>query len=298
MSILLTKDHGGARCWRPALTRARDGQRRGGIPRGVKRADPPLDAPRNSAGDLVLIATQDSVLRRQLCNRLDDHGYRVLVTDASIRIEDVAALTRPLVILLDLDGFDMQGLAVIGRIREQTAIPVIALSTQAAEGDKVAALDAGADDYVLRPFGGKELLARIRVAMRFTRSQPPPEAIYQVGPIRIDTARYEVTVDGRSIRLTPIEFRLLAMLARFRGATVSRHQLLHEIWANDAEVHLVRVHISALRRKIELDHAHPRWLITVHNVGYRLCDPADYSQPGRLTAQCVSVYPPDRHHLT
>jgi two-component system KDP operon response regulator KdpE len=162
---------------------------------------------------------------------------------------------------------------VLGRIRERLAIPVIALSTRATEGDKVAALDAGADDYVHRPFGAKELLARIRVAMRFTRSRPPRDEIYEAGPIRVDTARYQVTVEGRSIHLTPIEFRLLALLARFGGATVTRDQLLHEIWGSNADqVHTVRVHIAALRRKIEADHAHPRWLITVLNVGYRLRD--------------------------
>lgn len=185
----------------------------------------------------MLVATHDPAIRRQLCDHLDDQGYRALVADSSTRVDELAVLTRPVVILLDIDGTDGERLAALGRICERSAVPVILLSTRGAEGDKVTALDAGADDYVTKPFSANELLARIRVVLRHTRSQPPSDEAYEVGPIR--------------------------------------QQLLHELRlrggvATDPDhVQLLRVHMATLRKKIEADPGQPRWLITVLNVGYR-----------------------------
>jgi two-component system KDP operon response regulator KdpE len=148
---------------------------------------------------------------------------------------------------------------------------VIVLSARASEGDKVMALDAGADDYVTKPFGAKELFARIRVALRYVRARPSADEVVETGPIQIDTARHLVTVAGRPVHLTPTEFRILALLARYRGAVVTRDQLTREVWGPSLEqADQIRVHIAALRKKIEEAPRRPRWLVTVVGVGYRL----------------------------
>jgi two-component system KDP operon response regulator KdpE len=148
------------------------------------------------------------------------------------------------------------------------------LSARGQEGDKVSALDAGADDYLTKPFGASELLARIRVVLRRIGGAPAPDVI-EVGPIRIDQPRHEVTVAGKDVHLTPIEFRLLLELARRPGRVLTHRQLLKEIWGPNAvaEVHYLRVHMGALRRKIEADPARPQWLLTEAGVGYRLREP-------------------------
>ncbi len=206
-----------------------------------------------------------------LCDELDHHGYRTLLAGAAPPIDELAARALPILVLLDLDRDDGQGLALLSRIRELAACPVIALSERAAEGDKVAALDAGADDHITKPFGRLELFARIRVALRYVRPRPPGEGVLAAGPIEIDAARYLVTVCGQRVHLTPNEFRMLAVLVRGGGAVVTRDQIVHEVWGpgSDQADH-VRVHIAALRKKIEHDPQHPRWLVTVAGIGYRL----------------------------
>ncbi len=240
------------------MARARDGRSRGS-PTRSRRPRIGRDGVRATRhGDLVLVATDDPTIRRQLCHRLDDQGYRAVVADSSTRVDEIAALVRPVVILFDVDGADGQALAVLGRIRAHSSTPVIVLSTRAAEGDKVAVLDAGADDYVAKPFSANELLARVRVAARYARSRPAGDETYAVGPIQIDTIRYQVTVDGKPVHLTPIEFRLLALLARSRGAVVTREQILQEIWRSESDdSQLLRVHIASLRKKIEAESRAP-----------------------------------------
>ena len=152
---------------------------------------------------------------------------------------------------------------------------MIVLSARDREDDKVLALDAGADDYLTKPFGTAELLARIRVALRHARGQAvPDDPVIAIGPMRIDQARHEVAVDGEPVHLTPIEFRLLALLAQHAGKVLTHRQLLHDVWGprNTHQTHYLRVHMAALRRKIEADPARPRWLITEAGVGYRLLD--------------------------
>ena len=153
---------------------------------------------------------------------------------------------------------------------------MIVLSARGREEDKVVALDAGADDYLTKPFGTSELLARIRVALRHARAQQQPDdPVLAVGPIRIDHARHEVTIGGNAVHLTPIEFRLLALLARHAGKVLTHRQLLHEVWGprSTHQTHYLRVHMAALRRKIEADPARPKYLMTEAGVGYRLRDP-------------------------
>src|SRR5207244_2182081 len=143
------------------------------------------------------------------------------------------------------------------------------------EDDKVQALDAGADDYVTKPFAVGELLARIRVALRHARAQAVTvDPVLAVGPIRVDQARHEVTVDDAPVHLTPIEFRLLAFLARHAGKVLTHRQLLHEVWGPRSMQHTqyLRVHMASLRKKVETDPARPRWLTTEPGVGYRLRD--------------------------
>lgn len=228
-------------------------------------------------GELVLVASDDFDVRRALCDRLYEHGYRAILASAGASattpVDQLAAQVQPAVILLDLDGSDDHGLFALTRIRELPRTPVIALSARAAEGDKVAALDAGADDYITKPFGTQELFARLRVALRYARSQPrfAEEAAMEVGPIRIDPARRAVSIAGKPVHLTPLEFRLLTLLARSRGAVVRREQLLREIWGAEAahREHL-RVQIAALRKKLEVEPGKPCRLITIAGVGYRL----------------------------
>jgi two-component system KDP operon response regulator KdpE len=197
-----------------------------------------------------------------------------VIEAGTLREAEAAASTAPPeAILLDLGLPDGDGLKLLAKLRTWSATPVIVLSARGREQDKVTALDAGADDYLTKPFGTSELLARIRVALRHARGkQGPDDPVIAVGPIQVDQARHEVTVDGAPVHLTPIEFRLLAMLARHAGKVVTHRQLLLEVWGprSTQQTHYLRVHMAALRRKIERDAARPRWLTTEAGVGYRL----------------------------
>jgi two-component system KDP operon response regulator KdpE len=223
----------------------------------------------------VLVVDDDLQLRRFLRTTLSGHGHAV--AEAGTVAEALAAIARvhPTVILLDLGLPDGDGLAVLRALAPDNRPPVIVLSARGQEGDKVTALDAGAEDYLTKPFGASELLARIRVVLRRVGGAPAPDVI-EVGPIRIDQPRHTVTVGGQDVHLTPIEFRLLLELARQPGRVLTHRQLLREIWGPNAveEVHYLRVHMGALRRKIEADPARPQWLLTEAGVGYRLREPA------------------------
>jgi two-component system KDP operon response regulator KdpE len=228
---------------------------------------------RAHVGDLVLVVSEDAELRRSLCQALAAQGYRPVDADSS-RTDDVVDKIQPMLTLLDLDRADGEGLASLVRTRDASReTPIIALSARVGEGDKVTALDVGADDYVTKPIATSELLARIRVALRHARRRAAADEVVVVGPIRIDHARYEVTVDGELVHLTPIEFKLLALLAQHAGKVLARDQLLHDVWGPDTDqAHYLRVHVAAIRQKIEKDPAHPRWLTTVTGLGDRLRD--------------------------
>jgi len=225
--------------------------------------------------DSVLVVEDEVPMRRFLRSALTTHGFRVIEA-GTLRDAELAVIeTPPDAILLDLGLPDGDGLDLLRRLREWSRAPVIVLSARGREDDKVVALDAGADDYLTKPFGTSELLARIRVALRHARAQlVTDDPVIALGPLRIDQARHEVTVDGRLVHLTPLEFRLLAVLARHAGKVMTHRQLLHEVWGprSTQHTHYLRVHMAALRRKIEADPARPRWLTTEPGVGYRLRD--------------------------
>ncbi|HEY8141682.1 MAG TPA: response regulator [Kofleriaceae bacterium] len=227
------------------------------------------------AGPLVLIVEDEPPMRRFLRASLGSHGFR-LVEAGSAR-EAIAAATshNPELILLDLGLPDGDGVELCRRLREWSRVPIIVLSARGDESDKVQALDAGADDYLTKPFGVNELLARMRVALRHAAEVgQPAEPVVEIGALHIDLARRLVTRAGVEVRLTPIEFRLLAFLARNAGRMLTHRQILQEVWGpgRGEETHYVRVYMANLRRKIEDDPARPRLLVTEPGVGYRLRD--------------------------
>jgi len=228
-----------------------------------------------AAADTVLIVEDEAPMRRFLSSALHSHGFRVVEAATLGVAERLATEQLPAAILLDLGLPDGDGLTLVRSLRTWSAVPVIVLSARDREDDKVSALDAGADDYLTKPFGTSELLARIRVALRHARARRmPDEPMLTVGPIRIDQARHTVTIGDAPIHLTPIEYRLLVLLARHAGKVLTHRQLLQEVWGprSTHQTHYVRVHMAALRRKVEADPARPRWLMTEPGVGYRLLD--------------------------
>ena len=222
----------------------------------------------------VLVVDDDAQLRRFLRMTLTGHG--LVVAEAGSVAEAISAVQRvhPAVMLLDLGLPDGDGLAVVRAFEASERPPIIVLSARGQEGDKVAALDAGAEDYLTKPFGASELLARIRVVLRRSPGRTIPDVI-DLGPIKIDQPRHAVTIDGRDVHLTPIEFNLLVELAREPGRVFTHRQLLTTVWgpASGQQTHYLRVHMAALRRKIEADPARPQWLLTEAGVGYRLREP-------------------------
>jgi two-component system KDP operon response regulator KdpE len=230
-----------------------------------------------TAGDPVVLVVEDEApVRRFLRAALGSRGYRIVEAETAREAEQLATSHNPDVFVLDLGLPDADGIELVRRLREWTKAPIVVVSARGREEDKVNALDAGADDYLTKPFGVNELLARLRVALRHARAAPDGEPVLEAGPLRIDLARREVTVDGREVRLTPTEFKLLALLARHAGKVLTHRQILREVWGpNATEAHWVRVHMAELRKKIEVDPARPRIVVTEPGVGYRLRDRVD-----------------------
>ncbi|HEX7620330.1 MAG TPA: winged helix-turn-helix domain-containing protein [Anaerolineales bacterium] len=188
--------------------------------------------------------------------------------------EETLAVTvsgHPDVIILDLGLPDVDGIEVTRRLREWTQIPIIVVSVRDREEDKIAALDAGADDYLTKPFGAGELMARLRAALRRSAS-PDLEPVFNVNDLTVDLARREVKVNGQTAALTPTEYDILRILTQHAGKVLTHQQLVHAVWGTsyEADAHLLRVNISNLRRKIEADPARPRYIVTEPGVGYRL----------------------------
>jgi two-component system KDP operon response regulator KdpE len=236
---------------------------------------PPERAAPERAAPLILVVEDEPQVMRVLRTTLPASGYRV--TEAT-RGEDalVQAATRtPDLVLLDLTLPDLDGIEVARRLREWSRVPLIVVSARGQERDKIAALDAGADDYLTKPFGTGELLARIRVALRHAaRAAPDAEAVFEVGALRVDLAARRVVVEGAEVHLTRTEYRLLAALVSQAGRVVTHRQLLTEVWGPGAvdQSHYVRIYLAQLRHKIERDPARPRYLLTETGVGYRLRD--------------------------
>lgn len=223
---------------------------------------------------LVLVIEDDVQIRRFLRTTLTSSGYRLLEAATGTEGINKAALNAPDVIILDLGLPDLDGLEVMRRLREWSLIPVIVVSAREQERDKVAALDIGADDYLTKPFGTSELLARIRVAQRHAlrQMQESEEPYFRVGGLHVDLAHRQVLIDDREVHLTPLEYRLLTTLVRFAGRVMTHRQLLREVWGPSYtnENHYLRVYMGQLRHKLEADPTRPRYLITEPGVGYRL----------------------------
>jgi len=223
---------------------------------------------------LVLVVEDEFQMRRFLRTALTAQDFRVV--EAETAKDAIAATTthNPEIILLDLGLPDGDGIELTRNFREWSQIPIIVISARGREDDKVAALDAGADDYLTKPFGLNELLARIRVALRHKAQSGSAEAtmVLEIGPLYIDQARRDVKVEGREVHLTPIEYRLLVLLARNAGKVLTHRQILKEVWGplHSDETHYLRVFMTQLRRKIETDPARPRLLVTEPGVGYRM----------------------------
>lgn len=219
----------------------------------------------------VLVVDDEPAIRRFLHASLTAHGYSVFEsTCGQEALMDVIA-HRPDLVLLDLGLPDLDGIEVTRRLREWTPLPIIILSVRGQEEDKIAALDAGADDYLTKPFGIGELLARLRVALRRTTAAAV-EPVYRVDALSVDLARRTVSVAGHDLQLTPTEYDLLRVLVTHSGKVMTHHQLLRQVWGMgyEQETHLLRVNISNLRRKLEPDPARPQYILTEPGVGYRL----------------------------
>jgi len=223
---------------------------------------------------LVLVVEDEPQMLRFLRTALTAQGFRVVEAETTREALIAATTHNPELILLDIGLPDGNGIDLTRRIREWSRVPIIVISARGKEDDKVTALDAGADDYLTKPFGVNELLARIRVALRHALSSAsgPGEPVLESGPLRLDLTRREVLVSDVIVHLTPLEYRLLVLLAQNAGKVLTHRQILKEVWGPGSvnETHYLRVFMAQLRRKIETDPARPRLLLTEPGVGYRM----------------------------
>jgi two-component system, OmpR family, KDP operon response regulator KdpE len=219
----------------------------------------------------ILVIDDEAAIQRFLKTALDSVEFSVHQAATGHAGLAAAVVVRPDVILLDLGLPDLDGIEVIRRIREWSQVPIIVVSVREREDDKVKALDAGADDYLTKPFGIGELLARVKVALRRSLQQVP-EPVFRIDELQVDLPHRRVTVRGDEVQLTPTEYELLRMLATHAGKVLTHSQILKQIWgvAYLEQPHVLRVNISNLRRKIELDASRPRYILTEPGVGYRL----------------------------
>lgn len=219
----------------------------------------------------ILIVDDERAIRRFLRAALTSHGFQVIEAENGQTALAAAADHRPDIIILDLGLPDMDGIEVTRQLREWYRAPIIILSVRDQENDKIAALDAGADDYLTKPFGTGELMARIRVAVRRSARQVD-EPVFEVDDLKVDLARRLVTQNGQEVELTPTEYDILRVLVQHAGRVLTHRQLLREVWGEvyETETHLLRVNMSNLRRKIEPDPNQPHYIVTEPGVGYRL----------------------------
>src|SRR5689334_20626449 len=225
----------------------------------------------NDAGQRVLVVDDENAIRRYLHTALTAQGFAVYEASNGQQTLNAVVEHRPDVIILDLGLPDFDGIEVTRRLREWSTTPIIILSVREEENDKIAALDAGADDYLTKPFGTGELMARMRVVMRRLAGKLD-EPVFQVEDLKMDLARRVVTVNENPVSLTPTEYEILRLLLQNAGKVMTHRQLLRQVWgtAYESEMHMLRVNISNLRRKLEADPARPHYLITEPGVGYRI----------------------------
>jgi two-component system KDP operon response regulator KdpE len=224
-------------------------------------------------GQRVLVVDDEPQILRALQTNLRGAGYEVETAGTAGEALSAAAIRPPEAIILDLVLPDGNGTDVCRELRRWSAVPIVVLSAVGDEHEKVAALDAGADDYVTKPFGMDELLARLRAALR--RARPPGEPVVEVGELAVDLEKRSVTFAGELVQLTPIEFDLLRVLVQNEGKLLTHPAILREVWgpAYGDESHYLHVYVSQLRRKIEPDPTRPRYLLTEPGAGYRLVNP-------------------------
>jgi two-component system KDP operon response regulator KdpE len=223
---------------------------------------------------LVLVVEDDSQMRKFVRIALESHDYRVVEASTGEEALRQASAYTPDAVLLDLGLPDMDGLAVTQRLREWSAVPILIISARGQEDSKVRALDGGADDYLTKPFGAAELMARMRVALRHAAlARETPSAIVRIGDdVEIDLVKRLVHVRGAEVHLTPIEYKLLTALAKHAGMVMTHRQLLEQVWGpgHTHQMQYLRVYMTQLRHKLELHPARPRYLVTEPGVGYRL----------------------------
>jgi two-component system, OmpR family, KDP operon response regulator KdpE len=224
-------------------------------------------------GGLFLVVDDEPHILRALKASLRGAGYEVDTADTAEGALTAAALAPPDAVILDLVLPDGRGTDVARELRTWSSVPIIVLSVVGDESEKVAALDAGADDYVTKPFGVDELLARLRAAMR--RVEPSHEPVYEIGGLRVDLEKQAVWFEGKPVQLTPHEFGLLRLFVRNEGKLLTHSTILREVWGRGYadESHYLHVYVSQLRRKIEPDSTRPRYILTEPGAGYRLVDP-------------------------
>jgi two-component system KDP operon response regulator KdpE len=221
---------------------------------------------------LILIIEDEASLRRFLVPALANNDYQVLTAATGADGLAMARSHNPDIILLDLGLPDLEGGKVLQSLRQWSRKPILIISARNQEKDKVQALDLGADDYLTKPFGAEELLARIRVALRHATQAVLDTPILQCGALKLDLERREVSMDGVPVRLTPLEYRLLEALAQRAGKVATHAQLLNEVWGpvGAGQTHYLRIYMGTLRRKIEPDATRPKYLLTEPSIGYRL----------------------------
>jgi two-component system KDP operon response regulator KdpE len=238
-------------------------------------------------GASILVVDDEREIVRALRRSLSAHGFTVLTASSGEEAVEMVPQHRPDLVLLDLLLPGMSGLEVCRRVRMTSNVPIIVLSVKDAERDKVEALDLGADDYVAKPFGIGEVLARVRVALRRVAQAPSgTEPRFQSGPLSVDFAQRRVHVHGREVALTPTEYDLLKAFITHRGKLLTRQMLLKEVWGNEVHnrTHSLHVYVAQLRQKIESVPERPRFILTIPGVGYRF---ADEVEPGNATLQCL-----------
>ncbi|HEY8945833.1 MAG TPA: response regulator [Polyangiaceae bacterium] len=230
----------------------------------------------NESSPLILVVEDDAQMRRFLRVSITSNGYRLVEAETARDGLVQAAARSPDVILLDLGLPDEDGHVVVQRLREWAQMPIIVISARGQEDDKIKALDGGADDYLTKPFGVGELLARIRVALKHAASTGAGSSQFAIGELKVDLARRQVFAGDKEIHLTPIEYKLLALLVKYSGRVVTHRQLLREVWGPGSTEHTqyVRVYMGQLRQKLERTPSRPEYLLTEPGVGYRLKAPS------------------------